>query len=77
MDGIKQIPPKHYEFLRNFFAEEPKWWDEIKNDVEALRCWAKALKEVGWYNVDDKTQYEYIIKSITVENGVEICRTKL
>jgi hypothetical protein len=51
--NIKLIPPKHYDFLKDFFKNEPAWWDEIKDDYDILRLWAKTLKGLGWYKVDE------------------------
>jgi hypothetical protein len=72
MDGL--IPQKHCNYLRDFFLEEPEVWEMIKNDIDQLRAWAKALKELGWYNVDDKTKYEYCITRISMEEGVNVER---
>jgi hypothetical protein len=54
MKTIKDIPRYHYEFLKNFFKDEPQWWDSIKDDYAVLRCWAITLKQMGQYNVDVK-----------------------
>lgn len=71
MARLIEIPPNHYRFLCNFFADETIMWDIIKDDIEQLRAWAKAIKELGWYNVDDKTKYEYRITGISVKDGVK------
>jgi len=52
MKDVRLIPPKHYNFLKDFFKDETAWWDEIKEDYTILRLWAVTLKGLGWYKVE-------------------------
>lgn len=49
---VKLIPTKHYNFLKDYFKDYPDCWEEVKDDYNALSCWAKTLKGLGKYNVD-------------------------
>lgn len=73
MDGL--IPQKHYNYLRDFFVKEPEWWEEIKNDIGMLRAWAKTIKALDWYDVDDNNDYDYYFECLRKEtNSVRVWR---
>jgi len=65
-----EIPERDYAFLERFFADESETWEEIKEDLEKLRHWAKLIKAAGWYDPDDAAKYEYWLGIVNDEINV-------
>ena len=70
-----EIPQRDYDFMQRFFADDPETWEEIKEDVAKLRCWAKTIRKAGWYDPDDKNVYEYAA-ALLDDDSLKITRSK-